>query len=119
VYGDHWAGPNLEITVAGGLPRQLEIEFAPPPWLLKDLAVQLSGALLGSQLTYTVRRGEKLALAIPLSERGGIIEIHLSPAISPAELSLNTDTRPLSCMINLCRLVGENDSADLLNGGGQ
>jgi len=117
LYGDHWAGHSLEISVAGGVTQELEIEFSPPPWLPKDLTVQLNGAIPDSQKTHTIPRGEKRMLRIPLSERGGMIEIHFSPAIAPAALNMSADQRPLTCMVKICRLISSTGNVDLISGG--
>jgi glycosyltransferase involved in cell wall biosynthesis len=114
LYEDGWAGPWLEISSAGGIGRQLDIELEAPAWLPQKLTVSITGKV-AKALEEQIPPGGKRALSLPLAASGGIVQLKFYPSISPLELHHNQDQRKLSCRINSCRLKSGGVELDLLN----
>jgi hypothetical protein len=117
LYADDWAGETFDIVVAAGTYRDLELEVEVPVWIPQDLKIKLLGVAVGGIQTYVLPRGQTQTLCIPLSTTAGIIQLQLSPAISPKELKMSNDWRKLSCIVRRCLLVSPEGSIDIKNGG--
>lgn len=117
LYPDDWAGGTLDISVAAGPYQDLELEIDVPAWLPQDLKLKFVGSVVGGVQTYVVPRGQTQTLCVPLATTAGMIQLRLSPAISPKELKMSNDWRKLSCIVKRCQLISPEGSIDIKNGG--
>jgi glycosyltransferase involved in cell wall biosynthesis/2-polyprenyl-3-methyl-5-hydroxy-6-metoxy-1,4-benzoquinol methylase len=115
---DGWASSYLEISIASDKKaRQLELQLNVPPWFPKPkLCVRLQGTPLLEPKNIYIARGRTQTIQLPLDHQGGLVEIILKPTVIPKELGLNDDSRQLTCLVEICRIVSDDQSINLLHG---
>jgi hypothetical protein len=122
VYPDGWVGSRMLVTYEpSSEPGALEVLLHAAGWIpSKGITVSVYDLASSRWDHHVVPRGDRLLLRNELAASGGVVEFHFTPVIAPKSLSMNDDTRELSCLCEVARLVGRDNNVDLqhLSGAG-
>jgi glycosyltransferase involved in cell wall biosynthesis len=110
VYRDGWTGNKLDITHSGGSPkRTLELILEVPKGVPYRQATIRLDKPAGKRLQWTIGRGRRREIRLPLTERGNHLVFSIEPAFIPVECNMGTDARMLGVLCKSCRLVSAGD----------
>ena len=88
-----------------------------PAWHPKQrLSVDFAGEPLLTPKKFTIPRGKRDTMTVPLNFHSGLVKINLAPTIVPKQYQLNDDTRSLSCFVKSCRIISEGGKIDFQYG---
>jgi glycosyltransferase involved in cell wall biosynthesis len=105
LHGDGWAGSTLALHYAAGpCGRTLELEAFVPDWHPRESIVATIRGAKPRFKPVAVGRGARGQIVVPLSERGGRVEIAFSPSFRPADDGVSTDQRDLAVLVSRASL---------------
>lgn len=110
IHADGWVGSSVIVRVAPAPSGQtLNLEFVAPDWLLPpELAIQAYRRGEKHGPAFSIRRGTKTVMSLPVESAGGCYEVRISPTFVPAQSGSSDDQRELSAMLLRCEIVREN-----------
>jgi len=115
VFDDGWLGQEVEISHRPcPETRSLELILTAPTWLPhRKITIQPTNGGVAAEKR-VLKRGQTIALHLPLSPAGGQIILSLSPVFKPSDYAASGDERWLSCLCQLCQIIEADGSRKVL-----
>jgi len=108
IFADGWTGETIRIRYGASLSnRASELLLEAPPFLpAKTVRIRVESET-PSPNRWTIERGRRSSIRIPLPHQGGEIELSIHPSFIPLEHGFPGDSRKLGCLCHSCDLVDD------------